>query len=287
MKTSVNYFFALLFSLILFACGEDQENPTIKDLVAVDYLDQSYGSNPIQNFDIFLPAGRSKEATPLLIYIHGGGWVEGSKAEFLQFKQALQKELPEYAMASINYRLFNFSTGANKFPSQENDVIEAIKFIISQTDEWNISNQIILAGASAGGHLALLHSYKHQNIGNIKGVIALFPPTDLSSYYAYNLTTTLGLNALLGGNPSDQATAYQNSSPSFFIRSSVVPTIIFHGTTDLVVPIWQSDLFTNKLKEASAKYEYYKIENQGHGFTNETYLKVFKDAATFIRTNVK
>lgn len=35
-----------------------------------------------------------------------------------------------------------------------------------------------LAGASAGGHLALLHAYKHQGTGNIQAVIAFFPPTD-------------------------------------------------------------------------------------------------------------
>jgi len=277
----------LFASLYLWSCNDTAENPIEGELPAVDIFDQSYGTLPNQLFDIFLPQGRSIESTPLLIYIHGGGWIDGSKEEFLQFRKTFQKQFPDYAIAAINYRLFNFITGVNRFPTQENDVIAVVRFLQSKTADWDISDQIILAGASAGGHLALLHAYKHQPIGNIKAVIALFPPTDLVSFHSFNLITQLGLNGLLNGNPQQQAFTYMDSSPSSFVRAAVVPTIFFHGTTDTVVPVSQSDMFAEKLKGVSARYEYKRIENQGHGFTEETYAQAFKDAAIFLEKNLK
>jgi acetyl esterase/lipase len=281
---------AFLYLLILgfFAsCNSDSDPISDGPMVARDILNEAYGTESKQVLDVFLPAGRSTETTPLLIYIHGGGWIEGSKEEFLQFREAIRISFPQYAFVAINYRLFDFNTNANRFPTQENDVIQAINYIKSKTNDWDVSDQLILAGASAGGHLALLHSYKHQPIGKIKAVIAFFPPTDLTSLYSINLLTQLGLNGLLGGSPQDRPSAYLESSPSNYVRTDAVPTIIFHGTSDTVVPIWQSDIFAEKLKGVSAKYEYKRIENQGHGFTEQTYSEAFKDAADFLQKNLK
>lgn len=282
-----SHFFYLILLGFLASCSKDSDPVLDGPMVARDILNEAYGIDSRQILDVFLPAGRSTERTPLLIYIHGGGWIDGSKEEFLQFKDAIQVSFPDYAFVSINYRLFDFTTNANKFPTQENDVIQAIKYIESKTAEWDVSDQLILAGASAGGHLALLHGYKHQQIGDIKAVIAFFPPTDLLTLYSFNLFTQLGLNELLGGSPQDQSIAYLQSSPSNFVQADVVPTIIFHGTSDTVVPILQSDRFTAKLAEVSAKYEYKRVDGQGHGFTEQTYSQAFKDAAAFVRENLK
>ncbi len=282
MKIFLRVIVIFLFPVFLWSCEKNEENPNNTVLPAKDLFNLSYGNASNQIFDIYLPEGRSIEETPLIIYIHGGGWIEGSKEEFLQFRPEFEKEFPEYAIASINYRLYDFITGANKFPTQENDVIAAIRFIQSQTDSWNISDNIILAGASAGGHLALLHGYKHQSIGNIQAVIAFFPPTDLTALYSHNQITALGLNALLGGSPQEKTNLYRESSPINFITSEVVPTIFFHGTADNVVPVSQSDLLADRLDQLTDRYEYIRIQNQGHGFTDAIYSDSFRDAANFL-----
>ncbi|WP_339869782.1 alpha/beta hydrolase [uncultured Algoriphagus sp.] len=266
----------------IWGCSSDgDENPSGR-LEALDLSDQSYGSEPNQLMDVYLPAGRSTTDTPLLIYIHGGAWVEGSKEEFKQFRTSLTAALPEYAFVSINYSLYNFASGTNKFPTQEKEVIEALNYIQSKSSEWNISDTIILAGASAGGHLALLHAYKHGSAEKFKAVVAFFPPTDLAELYDFSFLTVTGLGGLLGGNPIDKADSYAASSPITFIDSQSVPTIFFHGTADNVVPISQSELLETALKEAGVEHKFISVPNQGHGFTLETYPSLFQQAATFI-----
>ncbi|MEP0713920.1 alpha/beta hydrolase [Algoriphagus sp.] len=274
---------SLIAVVALFLLSCDRSTDAFPDeATAIDLLDQPYGANPRQKMDVYLPAGRSQKDTPLLIYIHGGAWIEGSKEEFNEFRSALSTALPEYAFASINYSLFNLNTGANKFPTQENEIKEAITYIQSKSLEWNISDTIILAGASAGGHLALLHAYKHASIGNIKAVVAFFSPTDLAELYDFNFLTVAGLRGLLGGNPSENPTAYAESSPITFVDEQAVPTIFFHGTVDQVVPISQSELLAIALSEAGVPHEFIKVPNQGHGFTPETYSALFQQAAHFL-----
>jgi len=286
-KNTIQLFWkSLLYILAIYAissCSSDKDEYPTGDLAALDLFDQSYGAEQYQIFDIYLPAGRSIAKTPLLIYIHGGAWVEGSKEEFNQFKQALSAVFPDYAFVSINYSLYNFNMGINKFPAQENDVLEAISFIQSKTIDWNISDQIILAGASAGGHLALLHTYKYPSIGKVKAVIAFFPPTDLAELYDFSYFTQTGLGGMLGGSPKDQPEAYSASSPITYIDSKSVPTIFFHGTSDIIVPISQSRLLKKALIGAGVKYEFTEVPNQGHGFTLDTYPGLFQQAAKFVK----
>jgi acetyl esterase/lipase len=270
----------LFFAGILFLSGcSTEEDPNF--LAAREYLDQAYGNDPKQNMDIYLPAGRTQSETPLLIYIHGGAWIDGDKSEFLQIKPILEREFPGYAFISLNYRLFDFATGKNGIPDQEKDIIAAINFIESQLEEWNISDDVIISGASAGGHLALLHALKN-NTSDLKAAIAFFPPTDLAELYKFNNITSLGLSALLGGTPATATAAYQASSPVSFVDSKDVPTIFFHGDVDTVVPISQSELLKSALQNAGVRHQFTVVPGQGHGFTPTTNEQLIRQAKEFI-----
>jgi len=272
----------LFIAFLIWGCSESSDGPIIGELEASNLIDMSYGSDPRQAVDVYLPAGRSKENTPLLIYIHGGAWIEGDKSEFSAFLDLARQAFPDYGFVSIGYRLHDLFLGSNRFPSQENDIIQAITYIESQTATWNVSNNIILVGASAGAHLALLHGYKHQEIGNIAGVIALFPPTDLAKLYSFNQASTLGLMSILGGSPQESPEIYQSSSPVHFIDEASIPSIFFHGTLDQVVPISQSELLAKVLQENGVNHQYRIVEGQGHGFTPQTYQSIFQEAASFM-----
>jgi acetyl esterase/lipase len=277
----VRQFFFLLFSaFFLIGCSIDQEK-NAEGLKALEITDISYGSNLRQKMDVFLPAGRSTEKTSLLVYIHGGAWIDGDKSEFLQFKPLVEQAFPDFAFISMNYRLFDFTSKQNKFPTQEEDVAAALAFIETKLADWNISSKLVLSGASAGGHLALLHGFKNRK-SEIKGLVVFFPPTDLPSLYGFNNLTTLGLTEILGGTPQTAATAYQNSSPIKFVSQDDPPTIFFHGETDAVVPISQSEQLEAALKTAQVRHQFIRVPNQGHGFSTETNASLLKQAKAFL-----
>lgn len=264
--------------LIFSGCSSDSDPDFLN---AKDILNESYGADPKQTMDVFLPAGRTQTETPLLIYIHGGAWIDGDKSEFLQVKPILEEQFTGYAFVSLNYRLYDFVTGKNGISEQEKDIISALDYIESQLSGWNISDNIIISGASAGGHLALLHAYKN-NTSDLKGAIAFFPPTDLTAFYGFNNLTATGLNALIGGTPTTAASSYRDLSPVQFVDELDVPTIFFHGDMDNVVPISQSQLLESALQGANVRHQFTSVIGQGHGFTTETYAQLLQEAKEFI-----
>ena len=110
------------------------------------FRDISYVSDPVsqrQKLDLYIPK-RAKKPTPLVVWIHGGGWQAGDK-KFGPFKSLLDKK---YAVASINYRLSQEA----KFPAQIQDCKSAVVWLKKNAALYNIDPERVGAwGASAGG----------------------------------------------------------------------------------------------------------------------------------------
>ncbi|WP_194775475.1 alpha/beta hydrolase [Pararhodonellum marinum] len=277
------YAFFLIF--IGASCSSDEQIPLDPNR-EVFWEDVAYGEDERQVMDVLLPANRNRQSTKILIWIHSGGWINGDKREFEAQRDWLKLQLPDYAMIAFNYRLFDFNTNANRFPTQENDIREAVDFVLSKSDEWNISGDMVLAGASSGGHLALLQAYKHNQAKRIKGAIAYFPPSNLEALFTYNSFTALGLATILGGTPDQVPDLYQRSSPFHFVGSDSPPTLLLHGSEDLVVPVSQSISLQEKLIQEQVMHEAYIIEGQGHGFDEEVLIESLDTVIQFIQSNV-
>src|SRR6516164_5144990 len=142
------------------SCKKSNQAVRKSDLPDSTSMNISYGADAAQKMDVYLPAGRSTSSTPFIVVIHGGGWTEGDKGEFNAIIAQLQTKLHAYAFFNINYRLFNGST--NQYPSQEDDVKLAVNFIFNKSADYNISNKMVMMGASAGAQLALLQAYKYD-----------------------------------------------------------------------------------------------------------------------------
>lgn len=277
----------LLFTILNIACSEPEEVPLNLDpSIAVEIKNDPYGNHPRQVLDIYLPANRSSDRTKLFIWIHGGAWTDGDKSEFVEFKPHLDAVLQDYAFVAVNYRLFNITTGSNRFPNQEEDIQNMMEYVKSRLDDWDLSDKVILAGGSAGGHLTLLHSYKNNSDGMVKAAVAFFPPTDFPTFHGFNFFTTALIEALIGGTPSSNPTGYENSSPVNFIRSTSVPTVFFHGTADNVVPIQQSKLLEDRLKRSNVPFFKEYIQNGGHGFSPSVNQDLISKLAVFLKAQV-
>jgi acetyl esterase/lipase len=278
----------LLAGSTLIACKKSDGNGNGNgNLPASTMKDVSYGTDAAQKMDIYLPAGRTTSGTKVMVLVHGGGWTAGDKSEFDPYIASLQQRLPDYAIFNINYRLANNTN--NRFPAQENDVKAAVEYIANRFGEYEVSNKVVLLGFSAGAHLALLQAYKHTSTVKPKAVISFFGPTDLVDMYnnPVSMYAPLLLEALIGAKPSQNLSAYQQSSPSFFVNGSVPPTMLLHGGQDNLVAYSQSVLLKDKLQSAGVVNQYIFYPNEGHGWFGNTLNDSFDKIEVFLDANVK
>ncbi|MBL7700051.1 MAG: alpha/beta hydrolase [Chitinophagaceae bacterium] len=245
------------------------------------YNNVSYGNDVQQKMDVYLPSVRNPK-TMTLVIIHGGGWCEGDKSEFNSYVAEFQKRLPEYAIANFNYRLVK--NNENYFPTQENDIVTAIEFLKSKAQDYNISTDFILFGMSAGGHLALLHGYKHNDIAQIKGIISVFGPSDLLQLYGNGKTAvSKNLQTCINATPETNPGIYDQSNPINFITSHSAPTLMLHGDKDTIISIEQAYRLRDRLAKNSVVNKLVVYSGQGHGFTGNELTDLYQQVAIFVK----
>lgn len=243
----------------------------------IEFLDVAYGDAPGNEnlLDAYLPKERTN-TTKVIVYIHGGSWVQGSKKEF---PEALIGELVgkrKYALASINYRLVK--DGKNIFPAQVEDIKKALAFIAENAGQYEYDgDHFALMGASAGAHLAMLYAYAYDSLKQVKTVIDIFGPTDLAdkSIRGAGMESNDIITNFLG-TADTGATIVKTASPYYHLSSATaVPTIIFHGTADELVPVSQSEKLYRKLKEAGIPSQIELYPGEKHELRPPVALDVF------------
>jgi len=181
----------------------------------------AYGPGPEQVADVRLP---STVAGPLVLFLHGGFW---RAAWDRTHTGALAADLATrgYPVACPEYRRTGQPGGG--WPGTFDDVLAAVTALPGLL---GIPGPPILAGHSAGGHLALWAATRVPSAG----VLALAPVTDLTEAYRLDLDRG-AVAALLGGPPS----AVPEADPA---RSDppAVPVRIVHGSADAQVPVAMS-----------------------------------------------
>ncbi len=270
--------------LFFYACTKD--SPADAGLPASTRLNLSYGTDPLQNMDVYLPANRSLAATKVLILIHGGAWAAGDKRDFAAFIDTLKRRLPDYALFNINYRLS--LPPQNPFPTQEMDVKKAVEYIYDHRADFVVSDNFSLGGASAGGHLSLLHAYKYPAPVKIRTVIDFFGPADLNDLYNNpGIVPQTTIAAIIGATPASHPDLYQQSSPLSYVSSSTAcPTIILQGSNDpLVNAVSQSQALRDRLQAAAVPVSYVEYSGKGHGddWDNATYADAFSRIQAFLQ----
>lgn len=268
------------------------------------YTNIVYKKNAIDSaltLDVFVPDSNFSKRHPTVIIIHGGGWVEGDKTlETIYYMRSLKNELlaNQFAVISINYSLVGKDS---HFPTPIEDCKDAVRWVRKHANEYNLDTlNIGLWGGSAGGHLALLTAYttNEQFTGDrtlashsarVNYVIDNFGPTDLNGLFRmdigffstfivklfarkiYDIREKL-VFAMTGYRikPDKQKIKELNTfySPLSYINENAVPTIIFHGTHDKVVPISQSRELKKKLDKYSIENEMIVVNKGDHGFNN-------------------
>lgn len=276
----------MFFSATFTSCQKGEKEEEI--LTQLDMKNVSYGSDTAQMMDIYLPARRDTSNTKVILFIHGGSWSGGDKNEFNDAIAAIRTKLPGFAIFNMNYRLAY--SGSNRFPAQMEDVQSAINFIAAKANEYKVnSNKFCLIGASAGANLAMLHAYKNNKTGKTKAVIDLFGPADLTDLYNNHPIPDQARPVVvnfLGATPAANPDIYAQASPINFINTGTVPTLIFHGRYDIVVPVTQSNALKAKLQANNVKVEMTVYPGEGHGWYGYNLFDTYQKTIEFIKENV-
>lgn len=201
------------------------------------------GFRPLE-LDLHLPPGPGPH--PAIVYLHGGGWRRGSRRRTIPASLCSTLASRGFAVAAVDYRL----SGEARFPAQLDDVRAAITWLRSEVD----CARTFLWGESAGAHLALLAALDG---GDVDGVVAWYPPTDLLGL-TDDLTGVADCSReteLLGVPPRDNPDLARRASPLTFARADAPPILLMHGDADDLVPPTQSIRLAEALRTAGAPVE--------------------------------
>ena len=282
-----NYFLLLLISCCTHLLA--QEETTNKPSLPNGYqakIDEVY--NTIGGWkgkeDIYYNP-QAPNPLPVVFTIHGGGWNHGAKESYNEYKGAIRLG---YAAVNIEYRFASVATA----PAAIEDVRAAILYTVQHAKEYNINpNKIIITGASAGGHLALMAgllqndhrfdgNFKNVNNFTITAIIDRFGPADLAIPGIERNNTAATWLGSYAGNLELEKTV----SPIYYVKKTSPPIFIVHGDADPTVPYKQSVALQKKLDEMGVKNKFITIEGGGHGgFTKEKNTEVAMAIVAFLR----
>ncbi len=221
--------------------------------------------------DIYYPSDAVKPV-PVVINMHGGGWVGGFKEEQGGFNMYFNQG---WAVANVEYRMRNETLA----PAAVEDVRGAMQYLLNHADELHIDrNKIIFQGGSAGGHLALTGGYLQNNriydndCPQYPGTIKVMAVID--KYGAANLMTFApvypGMVAWLGPHANDTV-FIKSLSPFEMVNAQTPPTYIIHGDADPTIPYSQSVELQAKLQSFGVKNKFLTVPGGVHGGFPDAY----------------
>lgn len=247
------------------------------------------------NLDVYLPTNNYKDKTPVVIYVHGGAWIGGSKITINnnRFNQAFNDLRADgYAIVSVDYTIA--TEERSPFPKCIVDVEDAIAWVKTNAVEYNFDLENLgIFGESAGGHIAMMVAFPDSAIyaadfkkTRFQYVIDVYGPTDLEGVYQSDLADSLNKIVkelppslapsfdislkLFGFNPQEDSLRAKQMmdlySPINFVNKSIPPVLIIHGNEDQVVPIQQSIDLNKKLNTLNISHEFHELEAVNHGF---------------------
>jgi acetyl esterase/lipase/ketosteroid isomerase-like protein len=217
---------------------------------------------------ILRPTAPAPHPRPALLFIHGGGWTEGTKERgliaLLRFVQR------GYVAASMEYRL----SGEATFPAQIEDVQAAIRFLRENAAQYGIdATRIAVWGQSAGGHLAALAgatgtgAERPDAVIDWNGPADLVEPVELARLLAQKArqnTPTIALERLLGGPVDEHRELARAASPVYHASPDDPPFLILHGTADPEVDISQSRALHQALRAAGVDATLKEYAREAH-----------------------
>lgn len=219
-------------------------------------------------------------SAPVVVFIHGGGWIQGSRSQATTAGHAEWFARQGYLAVSVDYSL-----------STERDhlwnVVEpqigcALSWVEQNTrSRGGDPTRVALAGDSAGGNLALDAAYRASagtltsscggHVPAIHAVSTLYPVADPAGFYN-NQDLLLGgtarrmAAAYTGGSPEENPQRYLEITPSTHVTSGSPPTLMVVGAADHLVPPAGAQRLAQKVREQNVPVRLVLLPGADHVF---------------------
>jgi acetyl esterase/lipase len=253
--------------------------------------DVVYGgaNNTPLKLDIWYPRD-NPNPTPTLVYIHGGGWIFGSKeGSVYQLLPFLERG---WRVVNVEYRM----AGNSLAPGSVEDTRCALKWVFRNAKQWNFdTSKIVLTGHSAGGHLSLITAMlpKGTPLDNrcygdeetkVAAVVNWYGISDVNDLIqGPNLKNYA---VMWMGSMPNAAEVAKSVSPLTYVRAGLPPVITIHGDKDDVVPYTHATRLHDALNKTGNINKLVTIKGGGHGmFAQADYVSSFDEIWKFLKDN--
>ena len=254
--------------------------------------------------DVYRPR-RASEPTPTLVYVHGGGWTNGSKeASALTFLPYLEMG---WSVVNVSYRLAD----AAHAPAAVEDCRCALRWVYRNAGQFNFDlGRIVVTGNSAGGHLALTTGMLPASAGldrqcpgdrrrawttgatstaelEVAAIINWYGITDVHDLAHRTPGTSGNFTEAWLGSRGDRDAVARRVSPVNYVRGDTPPILTIHGDADSIVPYDHATRLHELLDEWGVPNRLLTIEGGGHGgFSPEENQRIYAAIRAFLGEHV-
>jgi acetyl esterase/lipase len=276
----------LVVLLMLFAHSSFAQSNTPPVLNLPDWVvaetNIAYDRYEATVLDVLRPREKFKGQRPGIVMFHGGGWVRSNK-ETMMGSFCLPYLKQGFIVCNVEYRLAPVATA----PAAVNDALKATQWFFEHAAKYNVdTNRIVVTGASAGGHLALM-------VGMVDASSDLGPISKVAAIVnGYGITDVA--DVLEGLHKKSWAVQWlpeqekrlelaKRLSPMTYVRKGLPPILTVQGANDTTVPVEQGRRLTQALKGAGVDTEMMIVPGAGHGFSREQWPEVHEKIFSFLK----
>lgn len=272
---------------------------TVRRLTGIAYDPQ----NELR-LDLYLPEGA--ERPPVAVYLHGGAWLMGHRAEFAERLEGLAAH--GLAVASIDYRTVNIAP----YPAQHEDILRALAWVEANADEYGLGRgPVVLMGSSAGAHLAALTAFRLDDPARVGAFVGLFGRYNLmpgapKARPGLEVPTVIRAStppagfadldprarlALLAGTTAAELgdEDLERLSPIRYAGAAAPAVLLAHGTRDAIVDHRHSLDLAAKLADAGSSREVVVVLIPGANHEDDAFAgdDILRVVAEFAQRNTR
>lgn len=245
--------------------------------------------------DVYLPKEKApKGGRPGLVFVHGGGWKNGSKESGFWASLPARYAAKGYVCISVNYRLTGDGGG---FPACVHDVKNAVRWFRANSKELGLDPKRIGAyGNSAGAHLVSMLGLVKKEAG-LEGKGTHLDQSSLVQAVCASATPSNFLKwknqlfpnrGVLAGDQENHHSRAAKASPVTYAAEDAPPFLLVHAENDRTVPFEQGEVLANRLKASGAKnVTLMRFKDGGHGVFRAKETKTYAAMEEFFAKVLK